>query len=225
MLGIYILAAMLGGGMLVISVLSGVHHDADIDVHGIDADVSGMDVDVGGVDVDVDVSGVDVDAGGLDADHDVHGGYEGAGQLVLGLFRPRNIIFSLTAFGLTGALLTLTGNPESATLGLAIGMGAGAWLLTYGLFTWLKRSESVMDTVGEREIEGRPGRVVLALEPGKSGRISCLIGDREQYLTARLAPEVSRQLASGSEVVILRVEDGVAEVIPFDVLELPPAES
>ncbi len=32
-------------------------------------------------------------------------------------------------------------------------------------------------------------------------------------------------VVSGAEVVILRVENGVAEVIPFDTPELPPTES
>jgi hypothetical protein len=50
-----------------------------------------------------------------------------------------------------------------------------------------------------------------------------VVADREFYLTARLAPEVSNALEAGSEVVILRFEGGVAEIIPFDTLELPPA--
>lgn len=222
MLGIYILAAVLGGGLLVFSVFSGAHHDTgDIDVSGMDVDASGIDADVSGVDV----GHVDVHVGGIDSDHDIHVGHDAAGQLVLGLFRPRNLIFFLAAFGLTGTLLTWAGTPEDLTLGLALGMGGGAWLATYGLFTWLKRSESQLDTVSEREIEGRPARVVLPLTAGEPGRISCVVADREQYLTARLAPEVAGRLEPGTEVVILRMEDGVAEVIPFDALELPPGES
>jgi hypothetical protein len=234
MLGLYILAAIMGGGLLVFSMLSGAHHDAsDVDVAGLDTDVSGLDVDVSGVDVDV--SGIDVDVAGADlagadahlpvhAGHDVDVGHAGPGELVLGLFKPRNIIFFLTAFGLTGTLLTLTGNPESATLIFALAMGGGAGLLTHAIFLWLRRSEIGVDTVSEGEIEGRAARVVLPLAPDRPGRICCLVGDQEQYVTARLAPDVESPLAVGSEVVILRVENGIAEVIPFDTLELPPSE-
>ena len=225
MLGIYILAAVMGGGLLLFSVLSGAHHDAsDVEVSGLDTDVSGMDVDVAGVDVDVsgvDVAGADVD---VHVDHDMDVGHAGAGELVLGLFKPRNIIFFLAGFGLTGTLLTLTNNPEASTFAFALAMGGGAGLLTHAVFLWIRRSESGLDAVSERDIEGRPATVVLALAPGQPGRISCLIGDREQYCTARLAPEVTRPLSPGSEVVVLRIEDGVAEVIPFDTPELPPAE-
>jgi hypothetical protein len=222
MLGFYILTAIMGGGLLLFSMLSGAHHDAsDADISGLDTDVSGLDVDVAGVDVDV--SSVDLDAP-AHLDHDVDVGHMGAGALVLGLFKPRNIIFFMAAFGLTGTLLTLTGNPEGATLGFSLAMGGGAGLLTHAVFLWLRRSESGADAVSEREIEGRSARVVLALAPGRPGRISCLIGDREQYITARLAADVTRPLEAGREVVVLRVENGVAEVIPFDAMELPPAE-
>ena len=216
MLGIYILSAMLGGGLLLFSVLSGAHHDVgDVDAP-VDVDASGFDADV---------SGVDADIGGVDADHDVHVFHDGAGELVLGLFRPRNFIFFMAAFGLTGTLLTWTGTPEGTTLGLALGMGGGAWLLTYGVFTWLRRSDVAVEALSEREIEGCTGRVVLPVSPDKSGRVSCLIADQEQYITARLARDVSRRLEPGDEVVIVRVENGVAEVVPFETTELLPPES
>lgn len=212
LLGLYILAAMLGGGLLIFSVLSGAHHDVgDVDASGLDAHLSGVDADVSGVDVH--------------ADHDIHLAHDAAGELVLGLFRPRNIIFFLTAFGFTGTLLTLLDNAPKMTLSLALVMGGGAMLLTHTLFTWLRRSEMGIDALSEREIEGRAARVVLPLSPGERGRVACLIADREHYITARLAADVSEPVAAGGEVVILRVEGGVAEVVPFDMLELSPPES
>jgi hypothetical protein len=104
-------------------------------------------------------------------------------------------------------------------------MGGGAMLLTHTLFTWLRRSEIGIDALSEREIEGCTARVVLPLSPGERGRVACLIADREHYITARLAADVSEPVAAGGEVVILRVEGGVAEVVPFDMLELSPPES
>jgi hypothetical protein len=222
MLGIYILAAMLGGGLLLFSVISGAFHGiGDVDASGVD--VAGVDADVSGIDVDV--SGGDIHVGGMGADHDIHVGHDTPGLMLLGLFRPRNLIFCLTAFGLTGTLLTVTGNPPDSTMTLSLVMGGGAWLLTYGVFTWLRRTDIGVDAISEGEIEGRPARVVLPMAPGEPGRIACVVADRELYLTARLAPEVVQPLEAGSEVVILRIEGGVAEIIPFDALELPPGES
>lgn len=223
MLGIYVLAAMIGGGLLLFSLLSGAHHDAGGDLAHGHVDVSGLDTDVSGVDMDV--AGADVDAHIGAGDHDFHTGHDLGGELVLGLFKPRNVIFFLTAFGLTGTLLTLTNNAPQPTLFLSLGMGGGAMLATHAVFTWLRRSESAVEALGERELEGRAARAVLPLAPGRPGRVVCVIADREHYLTARLAPDVSREIAANGEVVILRITDGVAEVIPFDLPELPAAES
>jgi membrane protein implicated in regulation of membrane protease activity len=222
-LGLYILAAMVGGGLLVFSVLGGAHDDVGgVGAHGLDVDAAGFDADLSGVDV----AGADVHVGGLDADHDVEFGHGGAGALVLGFFRPRNLIFFLAAFGITGTVLTVTNaSTPNATLLLSLGMGGGALLLTHSLFSWLRRSEVGIDTVGDREMEGHTARVVLPMAPGEPGRIVCTIADREYYLTARVSEDVTKHLRAGSEVVILGIKDGVAEVIPFDVPELPPAES
>ena len=224
MLGFYMLAAILGGGWFLLSLVIGGDHDAT------DADVSGMDA---GHDFDV---GHDVDVShDIHVDHDVAAGHAGApGQLLLGFLRPRNVIFFLTAFGLTGTLLTWTGTAENTTLALALAMGGGSMLLTHSVFTWLRRSESAVDALSDMELEGRAARAVLPLAPGGRGRVVCLIADREQYVIARLAPDAARPVEAGSEVVIVRIEDGVAEVVPFEpeqlgrgaeTPELPPPES
>lgn len=221
MFGIYVLASILGGGLLLFSLIGGSHHDvADIDAPEID--FGGAEADVG---VDVDAGGLHADVGDVDSGHDVHVGHGLGGELLLGLFRPRNFIFFLTAFGFTGMFLTWTGTPEGTTLGLALGMGGSAFALTYGVFTWLRRTESASDALSERDLEGRAGRALLPLAPGQPGRVSCVVADRELYLTARLASDVESSIESGGEVIIVRVEGGVVEVIPFEGLELPPGES
>ncbi len=214
MLGIYLFAAIIGGGLLLFSLLGGSDHDAShADASGLDA---GHDFDTGH-DFDHDV-GHD-----HDVSHDVHGG---AGELLLGLFRPRNLIFFLAAFGLTGTLLTLiTPASETGSLLPSLVMGFVAMLLTHSVFLWLKRSDTAVDAVSDNELEGCIGRVVLPVAEGERGRIACLVGGREVHLVARLAEDSGESLAVGSEVVVLRVSDTVAEVIPFESRELPPPES
>lgn len=85
MLGVYIFAMVLGGGLLLLSQLAG---DQD---HGGAGDHGG--------------------GGGGDHGHDV--GVHGPGELLLGFFRPRNLIFFLAAFGLTGTLLPGPPAPSS----------------------------------------------------------------------------------------------------------------
>ncbi|MDH3456225.1 MAG: hypothetical protein OER90_05235 [Gemmatimonadota bacterium] len=207
MLGIYLFAAILGGGLLLFSVLAGGDHDAHADASGFDAD---HDI---GHDVDHDLG------------HDADAGHGGAGELVLGLFRPRNLTFFFAAFGLTGSLLTLL-SPWSATASLlpSLGMGLGAMVVTHGVFEWLRRSESAVDIVSDSDIEGCIGRVVLPLEPGERGRIACRVGDREIYMIATLA-EGYPTLPPGREVVVLKVFETVAHVMPLESRELPPSTS
>jgi hypothetical protein len=215
MLGIYLIAAIVGGGLMLFSMLAGADHDAsDVDASGFDA---GHDIDHG---FD---HGVDHDLGQADA---AQGFRLGAGELVLGLFRPRNIIFFLMAFGSTGTLLEFLREP-SVIGGLipSLGMGLGAMLTTHGVFLWLKRSDSAVDAVSDFDLEGAVGRVIIPVSPGIRGRIACSLGDREVYLTARLAEGQEGALVPGKEVVVLRVRDTVAEVIPLGPAELPPTSS
>ena len=212
MLGIYLFAAILGGGLLLFSVLAGGEHDAHGDASGLDADHDlGHDL---GHDVDHQL-GHDTEAG--------HDAPSGAGELVLGLFRPRNLTFFLAGFGLTGALLTLLSSWDAGqSLLPAIGMGLASMVVTHGAFTWLKRSESAVDVISDSDIEGCIGRVVLPLMPGVRGRIACTIGGRDIYLTATLDQDLTETLSPGREVVVLRVTETVAYVMPFTSRELPP---
>jgi len=207
MLGIYLFAAILGGGLLLLSVLAGGEHDAHGDASGLDA----------GHDVDHDL-GHDSDAG-----HDVHGG---AGEIVLGLFRPRNLTFFLAGFGLTGTLLTLL-SPWSAGASLvpSLAMGFGAMVATHAMFTWLKRSDTAVDVVSDSDMEGCVGRVVVPIGPGERGRIACQLGEREVHLVAALAEGYTQELPPGREVVVLSVTDTIAHVMPFESRELPPSTS
>lgn len=200
MLGVYLFAMVVGVGLVLFSVLGGGDGNAG-----------------------------DIEAS-LDADADVeveHGAgiTTGMGEIVLGLFRPRNLTFLLAAFGTTGTLLTVAGTNPAGTALMATAMGVGAWLLTHGVFTWLRRTDSAVDALSDRDLEGTIGRVTLPIAPGQRGRITVLVAGRQAYLTARLAPDMDRPLAIGTEVLIRRTDGGVAEVIPTDTLGLPPSTS
>lgn len=190
MLGLYIFAAVLGGGLLLLSQLGGDH-----DAHG---------------------------GGPGDHGHGPDLAAHGPAELLLGFFRPRNLIFLLAAFGVTGTLFTLTGAAAPVTLGLSVIMGLTAMVLTHGVFTWLRRSETVVDAVADADLEGSVCRVVLPVRPGERGRIACLVGDQEMHITARLAEGAGQALDSGREVVVLRMIDGEAEVAAFEPPQIPP---
>ncbi|MDH5550091.1 MAG: hypothetical protein OEZ42_09315, partial [Gemmatimonadota bacterium] len=56
------------------------------------------------------------------------------------------------------------------------------------------------------------------------GRIACRVGEREVHVVAALAEGYTQELPPGAEVVVLRVADSVAQVMPFGGRELPPSK-
>jgi hypothetical protein len=145
--------------------------------------------------------------------------HPGFGELLLGFFRPRNFVFGLAGFGLTGTVLTLLDAGPALTLLCATIFGVGFFLTSHGLFTLLRRSESATEALSDTQLMGERARVTVPLEPGKAGRVACLLGGREVYLTARLAPGAIAPVAAGREVVVVRVAEGTAEVLPPDLYE------
>ncbi|HET9064358.1 MAG TPA: hypothetical protein VFN22_00865 [Gemmatimonadales bacterium] len=207
MFGVYLFSTIVGVGLLALTLLGGSDSDIDTD----------LDVDI---DVDID----------MDADVGSHVGHlagaaDGIGEVVLGLFKPRNLTFLLAAFGTTGVLLTLAGTNAALTLILAGAMGMVSWVTSHALFTWLTRSDSSVDALGDHELVGSIGTVTLPIAPGTRGRITVIAAGRETYLTARLEAETDRTLDVGTEVLIRRTAGGVAEVIPTDTLDLPSTTS
>lgn len=201
MLGVYLFALIVGAGLLLVG-LGGGDADAEADV----------DVDA---DLDAEAAG---EAGPVETQH---GDF---GQLLLGLFRPRNLVFGAAGFGLTGTALTLVGTNPVFTAFAAAGLGVGFALLSHVVFTWLKRSDAAIDPLSDAQLMGERARVTVPLEPGASGRVACLLGGREVYLTARLGPGAGDPVPAGSEVVVVRVTNGVAEVLPPELFDrqLPP---
>lgn len=191
MFGVYLLCAVLGGGLVLFSLLGG---DSD------DGLAEGLEAEPG--------SGGGAPSPGI------------AGELLLGFFRVRNLTFLLAAFGITGLLGHWLGLAPLLTAALATGLGLVSAMLVHGTFTWLRRTDSAADVLEDSDLEGRFARVVVPIAPDGRGRISCEASGQQLYLTARLSGRGGEPLPLGAPVVILRMEAGVAEVTSAPGLEL-----
>jgi hypothetical protein len=109
-------------------------------------------------------------------------------------------------------VLTLLGAGPLLTPIAAATLGVGFFFLSHGVFAALRRTESAIGPLNDADLMGERARVTLTLEPGRPGRVACILGGREVYLTARLAVDAGRRIPAGQEVVVLRVVNGVAEV-------------
>lgn len=174
MTAIYVIAAILGIGMVLFSIIGSDHGDS----HG---------------------------------GHDHHGG---DGDILLGLFSTRNLTFFLSAFGATGLLLGWIGVGGMAAFGLATVTGLVSFAAVHAVFTWLRRSDSAVEVLSDRDLEGALGRVTWPISAGTKGQIACKVAGREQYITAVLADGVDELLGTGQEIIVLSTSNGVAAVMP-----------
>jgi hypothetical protein len=148
--------------------------------------------------------------------HGDHGGDAGSsGELFHGLFNLSSILAFITWFGGVGYLFRNAAG-WNAFLSVALGLGGGlvgAFAVTWFMVKVLGSSEQVMDPADYQTV-GVVARVTSSIREGGYGEIVYEQGGTRQVASARSASP--RAIGRGTEVVVLRVERGVAYVEPFE---------
>ena len=194
---VYWISMIVGGFFVLLSIFGGGDAEADVDF---DADA---DLDFDG-DADMD----------LDADADVHIGHGdmGAGPGFVDLFTIRALFLFAAFFGLTGVLLSLanTGEPVTALLagltGAIVGLGGNYLIKRIGY-------AHVSSTVTAVDLKGRTGTVIIPFESDDQGKISLISKGQRLQLVARAFEEANEAFEPGDEVVVVRVDGRIAEVV------------
>ncbi len=162
---------------------------------------------LGGGDADMDA---DVDAD-FDADMDADSAI-GAGAGLVDLLSLRTVFLFAAFFGLTGVLLPLTGVEEvtrlftSIVLGGAIGIGGNFLIKRVGY-------DHVSSAVTSADLKGRSGNVLVPFESTDAGKIVVYSNGRRLQLMARAFEGVGEEFDEGDEVVVVRLNGAVAEVV------------
>ena len=198
---VYWISLIVGGFFVLLSIFGGADSEADADVD-FDADVD--------VDFDVDTD-VDFDA---DADADVHVGHGGvgAGPGFIDLFSLRALFLFAAFFGLTGVLLSLinTGEPVAALLsfltGAIVGLGGNYVIKRIGY-------AHISSTVTAIDLKGRTGKVIIPFDNTDQGKITLVSKGQRLQLVARAFEEEDEVFEPGDEVVVVRVDGRVVEVV------------
>ncbi|MCB9794854.1 MAG: hypothetical protein H6741_19285 [Alphaproteobacteria bacterium] len=190
--------------------------DADMDLDAeVDAEVD-AEID-GDFDADADADAeIEVDKD-LDVAKDLHVGSADVGDAAMALLMPllslRFWTYALTAFGATGALLMLFGLATALHLPGAIVTG---FVAGYGM-SWtinaLKKN-TVTTTADASQARASEAEVVLAVGPGKTGKVKLMMGGSLVELIATTREEV--RLERGEKVLVISVDDGRAEVASFE---------
>ena len=190
----YLFSAVLGGGLLLLSLLGNLLGGGALDIE---------------VDADLDVGLDDLE---LDADAD-------AGHSASRILSIRTLTYTLFGFGGVGWLLTQMGSVPSApgTIAYAVVGGLVSGTLVNRAFAYLRRTETGL-LKADDSFAGLAGRVTLRLGDGSAGKVAIERGGRRRTLRAR--PHSSAGAgAPPSEwrnVVVVEMKDGVAYVVPSD---------
>jgi hypothetical protein len=153
------------------------------------------------------------DEGGAD---DAGGGDGGIGGLMLRLLPLSSIAIVLTGFGVCGLAMQLAGVGRTTTLVCSIAVGLVAGVLNGAAFAYLRRSESTA-SIGDDELTGKVGRIVLPTAPDRRGRVVVSVGGQQVQMTAIALPDpAGHDLEVGAPVVVVEVRNGVASVARLD---------
>lgn len=192
MLVVYLIALIVGGALLSVTLILGGDADADVDVD-VDAD---MDLDAGADGVD----GIDVLLGWLP------------------LTSLRFWTFFAAFFGLTGTVLagwSMAGSVSTAAMAVSVGYFSG--LMMDRAVRALRKNEPTSG-IGERDVVGVTGQVLVPVGDGKTGKVRVNLKGRAMDLLAELEGE--EELAVGESVMVLNMrDDGLVVVTRADKLE------
>jgi hypothetical protein len=195
MLTVYIFCLVLGGGFLLLSLLSGEGGEAEFELDG------GLDLE----------GGLELDAGDMDGAIDVDTDSEVAAGKIFSL---RGLIYGAFGFGATGALLTLLDLPQLAVAGSSVAAGFLASALVTSVFNYLRRTESGA-LPGDRAFVGASGRVVLPLEAERAGAVVVERAGREIRLRALPHATGEGDPAEWRQIMVVEVDRGIARVVPM----------
>jgi hypothetical protein len=129
---------------------------------------------------------------------------------------PASLLMSLRLWtyvlafgGTTGVLLRLAAHTDEP-LTLLTSLGVGAVSGVAAQLAWSRLGSTRGGTVGEDELVGQSGRLLLGAGPGASGRVRLTVRGSSIDL---IAASEELKLPANEEVLVVSVRDGVAHVV------------
>lgn len=200
---------IIGGGLLVVSILGG--HDSDVDV---DVD-AGFDFDADAdLDFDVDAdAGVDVDLG-TDVAHAAHGGFAD----LTTWFSLRFVVFFAAVFGAIGVILTyLTGLHPGITFVIALAVGLLVGQGVHQTFRLIRRT-SGDSAPRPQDYVNKLARVTIAISHPQKGEVALQVRGARRFVPA-VTSDAGQSFKVGDEVVVVGYRAGVARVVSREEFE------
>jgi membrane protein implicated in regulation of membrane protease activity len=206
MLTLYIVCAVLGGGLMLVSALGGMFHgDLSLD-HGPDFD-AGHQIDFSH---DIATTATDVDHH-LELPHAIDVGWTNS-DFWLAFVSMRFVTYFTGIFGITGTVLSLVTDMSGLTVAL-VSLLFG-FVLGYGgslLFRHLK-SEGETSGVTAHDYIGALGRTLVGIKGSQPGKVRVSIkGDTIDMIALS---EGEKEIGMGEEIVVVGLEGDRVRVAP-----------
>jgi membrane protein implicated in regulation of membrane protease activity len=206
MFSIYIACLIIGGVLLLFSVIfGGDHSDVDAD-HSIDVDHD--------VDMDTDTHLGAGESLEMDSDHDFQSHVEEVASAdAVKFISFRNIIFFMAFFGLTGTSMSILSITSLVTLFSAIGVGMFSAVLGFRFLKYLKENESG-EAFDIYKLKGMNGTVTIPVSKERKGKISVNLGINTIDILAQASDIAKKEkFAPGDEVLIIDVRNDHVYVV------------
>lgn len=199
MLDLYLFCLIVGGGLLLFSILAGGHGDSGEADASTDAAVH---ADLHPADFHTDV-------------HDVHaanGDNTGSADSVK-FISLRNLIYFMAFFGLTGTIFNkFFDYPGWIDLLFAVFVGGIAAFFGFKLMRYLKRTETG-EAVDIYQLIGKTATVSLPISKENRGKVYLTVKDGTTEVIAEMDPDSSVDVfKTREEVFITSVENGIVHV-------------
>lgn len=209
---LYVIALIVGGGLILVSVMTGGDDGADVEA---DADLDldlGTDFDAGlDGDFDMDMEAPELELDGLETAH------AGAGHLTEGFsiaewLSMRFFVFFAATFGLIGTVMdAFSGYATPVVLAAALAGGVLLGQAVHQTVRYLKLSGGNA-AIDAAEYLRKAARVTVAIVPPHRGEIVTQVRGRTRYVPA-IAKRPDDHFGHGQRVAIVGMKNGTAEVI------------
>lgn len=208
---IYIVCAVVGGGLMLMSALGGLMHgDLDVD-HSLDVD---HDLDVSGgheIDFDHDLSTTELASELPHLDFSMSGGF-GAHDFWLAFLSMRFFTYFAGTFGVLGLMLTLFSSWVEPTIVFVC--AATAFAIGYGgslVFRYLK-AEGVTSGITKDDYIGVLGSTLVGISGSQPGKVRIRI--KNDTIDMIALSEQGKDIAKGEEIVVVGLEGDRVRVAP-----------
>jgi len=203
MLIFYLLALIIGGGLLIFSLFAGNSTDEfSTDVNSIHTDT-------------IDSDSLD---SGIHLNHHTESPSKSSGIDAVKLLSFRNAVYFLSFLGLTGSILSFLSSSEIVTVLSSIVMGFSSTIIGHNLMKYLVKTQTG-EGLNIHQLIGKTAKVTIPVKIGGRGKILVYYSDQTIELNAEVSTSSNKKSFTVKDnVIIAEISNNTAYIVESDLL-------